>query len=786
MPNKLSQFWQELKRRKVLPILIGYLTACVAIIELSSNAIDTFSISKETVRLLYLLSAIGIPFVIVLPWIINRNKPKTEIEETSPKEETSEQESKAKHNLPAQLTTFIGRQKEMQLVRGLISAHRLVSLIGAGGCGKTRLSCEVALKLVEDYKDGAWFVDLAPLTEQDLVGREILEVLAINEVPSQQIIETIVNHVKDKNQLIILDNCEHVLEACAEITGRIGQSASGVDIVATSREALGVKGEQVWRVPSLSLIDPKKIISVDNAKDAEAVRLFTDRAQLNNPEFELVTENVTEVNTICNKLDGIPLAVELVASRTRNMNPKMILDRFSDRFEKLASTDPGTSMRQKTLQATIEWSFNLLSDPEKILFTRLGIFYGSFDLKAAETICSDDLLQEETIMDLLSRLVDKSLVSTIKGPDQSMRYILLVTLHQFAHQLILKREEQIILGKKHFSYYLSIAEEGYEEQFESQHKWLALLFLEQDNIQAAISFSLKNSEHEFCRLISTLPWYWLIKSQYNLAKEYLEKANAINIQDPETRARILFGLGNHVLYFGESERHMELLENSLSIWRDLGNLREQANILGLLGYIYLVHYKERDKGINYGKESLELSKRTGAPGLINHCLMHFCSSMVHSKQFEEAFPFVEELIVSSEELNQPMEKLTARHYHSDCTLGIKDYWEAERRYGLGMKTALEYGNILVGFGDMQGIAFALSGQSRFAKCLRLNAASEEKARSIGMTIKGLFEFWDEWIETYIYGAKKEVGEELAKQYEEEGIAMGFEEAVEYALDFEKD
>lgn len=275
----------------------------------------------------------------------------------------------------------------MQLVRELISTHRLVTLVGAGGCGKTRLVCEVALKLVEDYKDGVWFVDLAPISDQDLVGREILEILAINEVPGQQITETLVSQLKDKKLLIILDNCEHMLKACAQIASKLCQSTSGVNILATSREALGVKGEQVWRVPSLSLIDPREIINIDHAKDTEAVLLFTNRAQLNNPEFELVAENLNEVVTICNKLDGIPHAVELVASPTKNMNPKMILDRFSDRFDQLVSTDPDTSMRQKTLQATIEWSYNLLSDHEQILFTRLGIFNGSFDLKAVETIC---------------------------------------------------------------------------------------------------------------------------------------------------------------------------------------------------------------------------------------------------------------------------------------------------------------------------------------------------------------------------------------------------------------
>jgi len=548
--NKLIRFWQELRRRKVLPFLIGYIAACFAIIEFFLNTSETFSIPDNTIKLLYILAACGLPAVIVLPWIINRKKPLTATEESPTLEIPPVEEETTKNNLPSQLTTFIGREKEMQIVKELISEHRLVTLTGAGGCGKTRLAIEVATKFVKDYKDGVWFVDLAPIAAGDLVDKEIMEVLEIKEAPDQPIMDTLVEQIKAKNMLIILDNCEHLIMECAEVAEKLLQSVTGLKILATSREALCVQGVKVWRVPSLTLIDPKSIIDVVHARDSEAVLLFTDRARLNNPEFELEPDNVNEVVTICNKLDGIPLAVELVASRTRHMNTNMILERFSDRFDQLASSDANTSKRQQTLQATIEWSYNLLTDGEKLLFVRLAVFSGGFDLEAVEEVCADDQLPEKNILDILSRLVDRSLVYTKKGPDQSLRYNRLETLRQFALKKLQLQKEVERIRKLHLEYYLKLSRNAYAEQFESQLKWLNKLEQEHDNLITALNWSFEKFNEKFIQLVGYLGWSWYLHSHYLLGTDYLEKAVSADKEKSESYARVLAELGRIQWYEG--------------------------------------------------------------------------------------------------------------------------------------------------------------------------------------------------------------------------------------------
>ena len=352
-----NTFIEKIIRNPIIQALVIYISGSWIILEIAEYFIENFRLNESARNILLILLLIGLPVAIFLAWSLHRKKLETSPEKLALIAKTSaKDEQTVNHNLPVQLTSFIGRENEMQVIRQLIGKQRLVTLIGAGGCGKTRLSIEVAIQLIEDYEDGVWFVDLAPISFEDLVAKEITEVLKIKELPNQPIIETLIDKIKDKNLLIILDNCEHLVRVCAEIAVNLVQSVPGLKILATSREALCITGEHVYRVPSLTLIDPKTIIDVEHAKDSEAVLLFADRARMNNPEFELETANVNEVVTICNKLDGIPLALELVASRTRHMNTHMILERFSDRFDQLSSSDPGTSKRQQTLQATIDWS----------------------------------------------------------------------------------------------------------------------------------------------------------------------------------------------------------------------------------------------------------------------------------------------------------------------------------------------------------------------------------------------------------------------------------------------
>ena len=334
-----NTFIEKIIRNPIIQALVIYISGSWIILEIAEYFIENFGLNESVRNILLILLLIGLPVAIFLAWSLHRKKFETSPEKLALIAKTSaKDEQTVNHNLPVHLTSFIGRENEMQVIRQLIGKQRLVTLIGAGGCGKTRLSIEVAIQLIEDYEDGVWFVDLAPIMDPDLVGKEVMEALNIKEVPKQPIIDTLIAQIKDKKLLIILDNCEHLVLACAEITGKLLQSSPGLKILVSSREALNIAGEQVWRVPSLTLIDPKTIINVDHARDSEAVLLFTDRARLNNPGFELESDNVNEVVTICNKLDGIPLALELVASRIRHMNPKMILERFEGRFDKLSSS----------------------------------------------------------------------------------------------------------------------------------------------------------------------------------------------------------------------------------------------------------------------------------------------------------------------------------------------------------------------------------------------------------------------------------------------------------------
>jgi len=785
-PNKLSKFWQECRRRKVLPFLIGYIAACFAIIEFLTNTSERYSIPDTTIDLIYILAAAGLPIVIVLPWFLNRkNLDKESDKSIAETEESGDPAQPEKHNLPLQLTSFIGRKNEMQVVNDLINEHRLVTLTGAGGCGKTRLACEAATTMVQDFRDGVWFVDLAPLTNEDLVAKEITEVLKIPEAPNQPVIETLTEKIKDQNIMIVLDNCEHLVKGCGEVCAALLQSVSGLKVLATSREALNISGEKVWRLPSLTLLDPKMVIDMENAQRSEAVLLFADRAQLNNPEFELEPENVSEVVSICNKLDGIPLAVELVASRTRHLHPKKILERFEDRFDLLASPDPGISKRQQTLQATIEWSYNLLSDSERILFERISVFSGGFELEAAEEVCSDDQLQKESVLDVLSRLVDRSLVYTTKGRDQSMRYNRLETLRQFAQHKLISNKEEDEIRSRHLQYYLKVAKVAYEQQFEAQLKWAAWHDAEQDNVFAALNWAESNSPGRFAELAGFVYWIWRQRTDILVGKDYLEKAITKNIGNSEIYARAVYGLGLLNWLTGDGPKALQFMHESLDIWRKLENSREEAYALSEI-VEPLLHSGDYETSLKYSEVSLEIARKLGNPGLITHCLIYLCVILVHTKQYERGRPLTEELLLSSEKLEYVLGIETALHLLGDCTVGMKDFKEGERRYAKGIEISYGHGNLLYAICDIQGVAFALAGQGSCAKALRLDAAAREQYKKIGVVIDGMFGFWDEWIDIYIEGAKKEVGEELARKYEEEGIALGLEKAIEYALDFKKD
>lgn len=346
------------------------------------------------------------------------------------------------HGLPAELTTFIGRQTETTNLRDALAAHRLVTLSGAGGAGKTRLAVHVAARAVGDYDDGVWFVDLAPVTNPDAVPVTAARVFGLPDQPGRSTTDTLLRFVRDRRLLMVLDNCEHVLDASATFVASLLGAAPGVTVLATSREPLGVPGEAVWQVPSLSLAD-------------EAVELFAARARLARADFAVTEDNAATVAQICQRLDGMPLAIEFAAARLRALSLPEILDSLHDRFRLLTGSSRTAVRRQQTLRASVDWSHALLSEPERVLFRRLAVFLGGFDLGAARAVAASDVAERYQVLDQLSLLVDKSLVvaeSTAGGT----RYRLLETVRQYGLEKLGESGEADAVRVRHRDHYAAL------------------------------------------------------------------------------------------------------------------------------------------------------------------------------------------------------------------------------------------------------------------------------------------------------------------------------------------
>jgi len=331
------------------------------------------------------------------------------------------------------LSSFIGREKELAEVRRLLEDTRLLTLTGVGGCGKTRLALAAAEELMETFEDGVWLVDLAPLSAPSLVPQAVASTLGLREQPGRSLTVALSNYLASKQVLLVLDNCEHLIETCAELAESLLLSCSELRVLATSREALDMAGEVAWPVPSLSLPDLRRMPNIDSLSRYESARLFLDRAEAIKPTFALTEQNAPSVAKICYRLDGIPLAIELAAARTKVLSVEEISERLDDCFGLLTTGNRTALPRHRTLHATMDWSYELLSEQERILFRRLSVFSGGFTLKAAESVCAGEHLERNEVLDLLSHLVDKSLVMVRENGGQT-RYRLLETVRQYGRE----------------------------------------------------------------------------------------------------------------------------------------------------------------------------------------------------------------------------------------------------------------------------------------------------------------------------------------------------------------
>jgi non-specific serine/threonine protein kinase len=408
----------------------------------------------------------------------------------------------ATNNLPTQLTSFIGRENEIREAKEKLLSAKLLTLIGPGGTGKTRLSIQLGMEVLPNFTDGVWFIELAPLADPALILQTIASVLNVRAQMGLPLKDIVVDYLRAKNLLLIFDNCEHLVEASAQLADEFLHHAPNIKIIASSREALGIGGETVYRVPSLSLPNQAQA-SRETLAGFESIQLFVDRARAANPKFDLTEKNASAVAQICRRLDGIPLALELAAARVTVFSAEQIATRLDDRFKLLTGGSRTALPRQQTLRALIDWSYDLLSEDERALLRRLSVFVGGWVFEAAESICPD-----LDVLDLLTQLVNKSLV-TMDDEGDEPRYRLLETVRQYARDKLMEAGEAEEMRNRHLDYFVQLTESAEQALIGyAALSWINRLEAESDNLRAAFEWGMETNVVTVLTMAHALQYFW--------------------------------------------------------------------------------------------------------------------------------------------------------------------------------------------------------------------------------------------------------------------------------------
>jgi predicted ATPase/class 3 adenylate cyclase len=530
------------------------------------------------------------------------------------------------HNLPLQLTSFVGRERELATVQGLLAQHRLVTLTGPGGTGKTRLAQQAAAEALAPadgqpaFADGVWLVELAALADPALVPQAVATAVGVREEPGRPVLATLTDALRPRRLLLLLDNCEHLLDAGARLADTLLRACPRLTILATSREALGVAGETAWPVPSLALPDAgdprdsEHLRAVEALTQCAAVRLFLDRAVAVHPSFRVTPQNAPAVALICARLDGIPLAIELAAARIRVLPPAELLTRLEDRFRLLTGGSRTALERHRTLQAAVDWSYDLLTAPEKLLFDRLSVFAGGWTLASAEAVCAGDGIAGDAVLDLLTRLVDQSLVLVDEQPDGTARYRLLETLRAYAQAHLAAHGAAEALRQRHARVYLALVE-AVEARVRSDPVLLDRAEREHDNCRAALRWLLDQGEAEASlRFAAAMGPFWAERGHLTEGRRWLAAALAAGAGVSEVstgvRAKALGEAAGLAGDQGDAATGRTLATEALALWREVGDRWGIAKTTGTLGWLENL-LGDRAAARRHYEQSLALSRRLG-------------------------------------------------------------------------------------------------------------------------------------------------------------------------------
>jgi predicted ATPase/DNA-binding NarL/FixJ family response regulator len=691
------------------------------------------------------------------------------------------------HNLPSELSSFVGREKELAEVRRLLENSRLLTLTGSGGCGKTRLALVAASELVERFEDGVWMVELASLAEPSLVPQAVAFALGVRERPGSSLTEALSDYLRTRKLLLILDNCEHLIDACAELAEAWLHSCPGLRVLATSREALGITGEIAWPVPSLYLPDLRRLPDLESLPRYESARLFVERTAAVRPNFTLTEQNAPAVAQVCYRLDGNPLAIELAAARTKVLSVEEISARLGDSFRLLAAGSRTAMPRQRTLHATMDWSHELLSQKERVLFRRLSVFAGGFTLEAAESICAGEELQRDEVLELLSQLVDKSLV-VAQERDGAARYRLLETIRQYGRERLEEVGEAAHVREQHAEYYLAVAEEAEPElKGERQVTWLERLETEHDNLRVAMAWLLGRGESKVATRLGWALWlFWGIRTHLAEGRRSMERALSASgsvAMTASARARALFVAGMMANYQGDHLSAEPLVQESLRLFKELEDKVGTAYALSNAGYVALGRgrYQQAMAVIEEAADLfLEEGEKWGAAIELGFLAVAWRNQGDH----ERAKRLAERGLAISREIGERQATTSALY-----TLAIlaQTEGEDERARDLleeGLKLSAELGNEADVAHCLERLASMYGAEGKIVRAARLWGAEET-----------LLEKLEDAVYTYVpdrllhrsqvAAARSQLDEAAWTAAWTEGRVMSLEQAVEYALEQEQ-
>ena len=682
------------------------------------------------------------------------------------------------NNLPQQVTSFIGREKEMSAVKELLSDAPLVTLTGSGGVGKTRLAIHVAAELLPHYPDGVWLAELAALSDPGLVPKAVALALNVPEHPGRPMLETVVETVRSKSLLLILDNCEHLLTVCGELVETLLRACRNFRILATSREPLRARGEVLFRVPSLSIPDLGALPSAEELIGYESVHLFVDRAALGQIGFRITPRNAAAVAQIAQRLDGIPLAIELAAARIRSLPIGAIAKRLDDRLRLLTGGRGAGLPRQQTLRAALDWSHDLLTDREKILFRRLSVYAGEFPLEAAEEICAGDGLDGRDVLDLLTDLVDKSLVA-FSERDGEGRYRLLETISQYGRDKLQDSGEADQMRRRHQDWYLALAERAEPElRGPAQAEWLERLESEHDNFRRALEWCMSSGDKESgLRLACALWWFWYVRGYHREGREWLEKTLDADAPRPLLRARALLGLGHFAARRKDPAAARSAFEEALAISLSLDDVPRIAESLFGLGHAAL-RAGDFERATSLYNDALGYFESAGDSSqawVIN------ALGLIAANQGDFARARACYMRGLTHGLGSGHKWIVA---YLTANLGVLDFHEGAYESALS-----HHRNALVIWRDLKAraglisgledIGLATAGLGHAERAARLLGAAEAHAQPLGLSLP--IDPVNANIGEYLLRIRAALGEEVAAALLTEGRAMTLDAAVAYAL-----